>query len=115
MNFEVKVIATVVIVIIIVTVNGLIMYFQSKKNEEEEKEISATNNNTYENEDEEENRLYPNYNCKVIDITNMTSGDIESELKTFLNKNDIDIYGEHGKMFLNDKNIILVWDKEEEW
>ena len=45
----------------------------------------------------------------------MTSGDIESELKTFLNKNDIDIYGEHGKMFLNDKNIILVWDKEEEW
>lgn len=112
MNFEVKVIATVLIVIIIVIVNGLIMYFQSKKNEEEEKEISATNNNTYESE--EENRLYPNYNCKVIDIRNMTSEEIERELKSFLNKIDIDIYGNGGKIMCNDKNIIIIWNKEEE-
>ena len=112
MNFGVKVIVTVIIVIIIVIVNGLIMYFQSKKNEEEEKEISATNNNT--DESEEDYRYNSYYNCKVINIENKTSEEIERELKSFLNKKDIDIYGNGGKIMCNDKNIIIIWNKEEE-
>lgn len=105
MNFEVKVIATVIIVIIIVIVNGLIMYFQNKKNEEEE-------NNT--DESEEDYRYYSYYDCKVINIENKTSEEIEKELKSFLNKTDIDIYGNGGKIMCNDKNIIIIWNKEEE-
>lgn len=112
-NQEIANLITILFIIIIIAVNGLIMYLQKKKENKELREASESISSS--EEDEEENRLNPNYNCKVIDITNKTSGEIESELKTFLNKNDIDIYGEHGKMFLNDKNIIFVWDKEEEW
>ena len=112
-NEAIATLIEIIIIIIIVIVNGLVMYFQSKKNEEEEeKEISATNNNT--DESEEDYRYNSYYNCKVINIENKTSEEIERELKSFLNKKDIDIYGNGGKIMCNDKNIIIIWNKEEE-